>query len=339
MKKYILSLVLFSFLMASCEKAFIETAPNGSNQEEVFEEFWTTFNEKYAMFDFKGVNWQAEYDRNRPLVSVNTSDAELFEIMGNMVTKLRDGHSDLTDFSRDTIKTFDILGDIPLNFNFESWVPYINTLKTEELLFFQDSNSVYTTLEGNIGYIFIPTFNVDLPEEEINTILTHFKDTKGLIIDVRLNGGGSPEASTRLAGHFTAKEIVTGFERFKIGPGANDFKDSPATSIPASENIYLKPVMVLTNRLCYSATTTFIYQTNPLDHVKYIGSRTGGGSGSVADGFLANGWKYSLSTSEFIDHEGRHLDDGFDPDIEVFMDDMNIEVDEVIQRAIEEIND
>ena len=338
MKKYIFSLILFSLFISSCEKAFIEAAPNGSNQEEVFEEFWTTFNEKYAMFEFKGVDWQAEYDRIRPTISSNTSDAELFEIMGGMVQNLRDGHSDLTDLSRDSIKGFDILKGAPLNFNFESWVPYLNSIKTEELQFFQDSNSVYTTIEGNIGYIFIPTFNVDLPEDEINTILTHFKDTKGLIIDVRLNTGGSPEAATRLAGHFTDKEIATGFERFKIGPGANDFKDSPATSIPASENIYLKPVMVLTNGLCYSATTTFIYQTNPLPQVKYIGSRTGGGSGSVADGFLSNGWKYSLSTSEFIDHEGRHLDDGFDPDIEVFMDDDNIEVDEVIQRAIEELN-
>lgn len=338
MKKYILSLILFSFLISSCEKAFVEAAPNGGNQEEIFDEFWGIYNEKYAMFDFKDVDWQAEYDRNRPLVTTNTSDAALFEIMGNMVVGLRDGHSDLTDFSRDSIKGFDILNGAPLNFDFESWVSYLNTLKTEELQFFQDSNSVYTAIEGNIGYVFIPTFNVDISEDEINTILTHFKDTKGLIIDVRLNTGGSPESATRLAAHLTDTEVATGFERFKIGPGANEFKDSPANSIPADGEIYTKPVMVLTNGLCYSATTTFIYQTNPLDHVKYIGSRTGGGSGSVADGFLANGWKYSLSTSEFIDHEGRHLDDGFDPDIEVFLDDSNLAIDEVIQRAIEEIN-
>ena len=79
------------------------------------------------------------------------------------------------------------------------------------------------------------------------------------------------------------------------------------------EKFYTKPVMVLTNGLCYSATTTFIYQSNPLPHVKYIGSRTGGGSGSVAGGFLSNGWKYSLSTSEFIDHEGKHLGRWFRP--------------------------
>ena len=338
MKKYILSLILFSLLIASCEKAFVEPAPNGNNQIEVFEEFWNIFNEKYAMFEFKSVDWQAEYDRIRPTISENTSDVELFEIMGGMVQSLRDGHSDLTDLSRDPIKGFDILNGAPLNFDFESWGTYINSLKTEELQFFQDSNSVYTTIEGNIGYLFIPSFNVDLPEEEINMVLTHFKETKGLIIDVRLNTGGSPEAATRLAAHFTNQEVVTGFERFKIGPDTNEFKDNPASSIPSDGEIYTKPVMVLTNGLCYSATTTFIYQTNPLDHVKYIGSRTGGGSGSVADGFLSNGWKYSLSTSEFIDHEGRHLDDGFDPDIEVFLDENNKEVDEVIERAIAKIN-
>lgn len=338
MKKYIFSLILFSFLITSCEKVFVEPAANGNNQIEVFDEFWNIYNDKYAMFEFKGVDWQAAYDRIRPTISESTTDAELFEIMGGMVQSLRDGHSDLTDLSRDSIKGFDILNGAPLNFDFEIWATHINAIKTEELQFFQDSNSVYSIIEGNIGYVFIPTFNVDISKEEINTILTHFKDTKGLIVDVRLNTGGSPEASTRLAGHFTPSEIKTGFERFKTGPGENDFSDSPATGIPADGEIYTKPVMVLTNGLCYSATTTFIYQTNPLDHVKYIGSRTGGGSGSVADGFLSNGWKYSLSTSEFIDHEGRHLDDGFDPDIEIFIDESNVEVDEVIQRAIEEIN-
>lgn len=338
MKKYIFSLIIISFLITSCEKVFVESPSNGNDNQELFDEFWNIFNEKYAMFEFKGVDWQAEYDQIQPTIGTNTSKEELFEIMGGMVQQLRDGHSDLTDLNRDSTKGFDILKGAPINYDFEIWQNYISTLRTRELQFFQDENSVYTTLTEDIGYIFIPTFNMDIPEEKINDILTQLKDTKGLIIDVRMNTGGLPDVATRLAAHFTDKEIVTGFERFKIGPGAEEFKNSPANSIPADGEIYTKPVMVLTNGLCYSATTTFIYQTNPLDNVTFIGSRTGGGSGSVADGFLSNGWKYSLSISEFIDHEGRHLDDGFDPDIEVFLDEGNIGVDEVIQRAIEEIN-
>ncbi len=93
----------------------------------------------------------------------------------------------------------------------------------------------------------------------------------------------------------------------------------------------------MTDRYCYSASTTFAYSTNPLSNVTFIGQRTGGGSGSVADGFLANGWHWSLSTSEFIDHLGNHLDDGFDPDIPVLLDLDDNTKDEVIERAILEL--
>ena len=338
MQKYIFGFIaLITLSFTACEKAFIKPAPNGQHQLEVFDEFWNAFNDKYAMFDFKGVDWQAAYNSNRALIDENTSNEALFEIMGDMVLSLRDGHSDLTDFSRDSIKTFDILKGEPLNFNGDIFISHLNDIKTEDFQFFMAENSAYAMLKDNIGYILIPTFDAELTDEEIDRVLTHFKDTEGLIIDVRNNTGGDPAGASRLARHLTDKEVSTGFERFKTGPGKNDFSDSPAFNRPAEGQIYTKPVMVLTNGLCYSATTTFIYQTNPLDHVIFIGSRTGGGSGSVADGFLSNGWKYSLSTSEFIDHEGRHLDDGFDPDIKVQLDETDTSKDELIERAIAEI--
>ena len=83
--------------------------------------------------------------------------------------------------------------------------------------------------------------------------------------------------------------------------------------------------------------TTFLYSTAPIARFKTIGQRTGGGSGSVADGYLANGWYWSLSTSEFIDHLDRHLDDGIDPDISVALDLNDMTKDEIIERAILEL--
>ena len=65
-----------------------------------------------------------------------------------------------------------------------------------------------------------------------------------------------------------------------------------------------------------------------------MGQRSGGGSGSVADGYLANGWYWSLSTSEFIDAKGRHLDDGVDADIPVALDLTDTTKDEVMEAAI-----
>ncbi len=337
MKKYFIYYLVIIISFTSCEKAFLSNGPNADNQLEVFDEFWNTFNEKYAMFEFKNVDWQTSYDSHRPMITENTSDEELFEILGDMVLSLRDGHTSLTDISRDSTKQFDILKGEPLNYDADILVTHLNEIIQGEVQVFMQF-SFYTLLKGNIGYMQIPTFDAELTDTDINTILTFFKDTKGLIIDLRNNTGGSPSSASLLARHLTTTKIATGFERFKTGKGKNDFSDSPAFNNPAEGEKYTKPVMVLTNGLCYSATTTFIYQTNPLDHVTFIGSTTGGGSGSVADGFLANGWSFSLSTSEFIDNTGQHLDDGFDPDIEVWLDDTNPDIDEQIQRAINEIN-
>jgi peptidase S41-like protein/tricorn protease-like protein len=333
MKNKFFLFIIIVLAASACEKAFIEKAPNASDRLAVFDEFWKIFNEKYAMFEFKGVDWEALKEQNRPKINENTTDEELFEIMGDMVIALRDAHSNLSDLERDTIKSFDILAGFPTNFDIRSITNYIDTTNLK----FIGKGILYEMLPDNIGYMWIQSFDVEITDADINEVLGIFKDTKGLIIDVRQNTGGDPSGAARLASHLTDKEAYLGFERFKTGPASGDFSDSDIDIRPASGELYTKPIAVLTDRFSYSATTTFIYYTNPLVHVSFIGGRTGGGSGSTADGFLSNGWSYSLSTSEFIDWEGRHLDDGFDPDIMVNLDTTDLTKDEIIERAIEEL--
>ena len=238
---------------------------------------------------------------------------------------MRDAHSNLIQDKNDqnTLHAgFDILAGFPAGFNFEILAnnylgatinPNIKTLKGGEIGF----RAVWGPLnqDNEIGYLWIPSWNVEISDEEIEQIFTDLKDTKGLIFDQRLNGGGDPALATKVASYFTDKAINTGFERFKTGPNANDFSDSQVILQPSSSsNKYLKEVRVLTDRNVYSASTTFLYSVDPIETIKTMGQRSGGGSGSVADGYLANGWYWSLSTSEFIDINGRHLDDGVDPD-------------------------
>ena len=189
--------------------------------------------------------------------------------------------------------------------------------------------------DNEIGYLWIPSWNEEISDDEIKQIFADLKDTKGLIFDMRLNTGGDPSLATKFASYFTDKPIDTGFERFKTGPGINDFSDSQVILQPASSNDkYLKEVRVLTDRNVYSASTTFLYSVDPIETIKTMGQRSGGGSGSVADGYLANGWYWGLSTSEFIDAKGRHLDDGVEPDISVALDLTDTTKDEVVEAAI-----
>lgn len=328
-----LSLYVVLFLgILSCEQIAFEPQP-GSDNAAVFDEFWNTFNEKYAMFEAKNVDWQQLYNENRSKIDNNSTQQELFTVMGEMLLMLRDGHSALFDNENGNAAIFDIEEGFPTNLDEEVIANNYLQGNQREL-----GGFIYTTLPGNIGYVIFRDFLVEITDDEVNQILTELQDTDGLILDVRGNGGGDPFGAGLLASHFTTTAIDAGFERFKTGPGANDFSDSPFLLKPTSGVSYTKPVAVLTNRLCYSATTTLLYLMDPMPHVTFIGGRTGGGSGSVADGQLINGWYYALSVSEFIDAKGRNLDDGVDPDILVNLDESDATRDEIIERALQELN-
>ena len=323
--------IILLFGSASCEKIALEPNPSVDNVS-IYDEYWKIFNEKYAMFDAKNVNWEELENITRPLVNNTISQDSLFSVLASMTITLKDGHTVLIDYESSIGGFFDIEEGYPKNLNEDLVNLYLKGDVKQ-----QGDGLSYVILDENIGYITYRDFEKEVTNEMMDAMLTDLKDTKGIILDVRGNGGGDPSYAALMASHFADKEMSIGFERFKTGPGKNEFTDSPAMITPSTGVNYTKPVMVLTNRGCYSATTTLIYSMNPLGHVKFIGGRTGGGSGSVADGYLANGWYYSLSTSEFIDNDGLHLDDGFDPDIMVDIDEDDLTKDEIIERAIEEI--
>ncbi len=332
--------------LSSCEKVLLESKPD-SDDLSIFNEYATLVTEKYAMLEFKGVDIEQLTDSLRSTITGDISDEELFEKMSTITKRLRDGHSDLFIDANDTTASFyafDIYAGYPIAFDVENF--FVNYLATdinphtavtqssEEFLFVGSRLGE----NKNIGYVWIPSWDVDIPEEKIDSLFLELKDTKGLIIDLRGNTGGDPALATRFASYLTDSSVDTGFERFKTGPGANDFSDSKVIMEPAdSEYRYTKPTVVLQDRGVYSASTTFLYSVDPIESVKTIGQISGGGSGSVADGYLANGWKWSLSTSEFIDAKGRHLDDGVEADIPVDLDPMNPMVDELIERALLEL--
>jgi len=334
MKSFIYLALLGTVTLFSCEKILMEPNPKTDNLS-IFEEYWKLVDEKFAMFSDPGKNLDRAvlYTENRALINNDISLDSLFGVLSNITWALKDGHSFLNNV------------EDPAQFTsyHENWPVNLDQSIVDDV--YMDSNTKtqgsglrYTLFEtDNIGYIEYRKFDEEVSSEMMDEILTYFKNTKGIIIDVRGNSGGDPEYAAIMAGHFTDAKTYIGYEDYKTGPGINDFSKSELYVEPADGVKYLEPVVVLTDGLCFSATTTFIYHLNPLPNITFIGAKTGGGSGAVADGFLANGWQWALSTSEFIDWEGRRLDNGFDPDIAVSLDSTNTTQDEIIERAILEL--
>jgi hypothetical protein len=94
MKRKILLAPVLIFLLSGCEMMFQEQPEN--TPIAIFENLWNTFNEEYAPFDERNIDWNAEYSRFRPLISENTSQDELYVVLTQLLATLDDGHINLT---------------------------------------------------------------------------------------------------------------------------------------------------------------------------------------------------------------------------------------------------
>jgi len=161
--------------------------------------------------------------RNTPVratIGAETSQLELADKMGYMAIQLRDGHTSL--MAGDSLYSFDLIGDAGLNFDFETW----GRLYVDENAVSVGDVVQAQVIDDNIGYVFIESFQ-GWEATDLETILEPVKDTRGLIIDVRLNGGGDPNLSGLMARRLTETAYPCGTEFFKTGPGVNGLTTSP----------------------------------------------------------------------------------------------------------------
>ena len=70
-------------------------ASKATGSVENFDALWNTFNERYAFFELRGVDWKAQYEKYRPKVTKNTTDEELYGLICEMLKPLKDGHVNL----------------------------------------------------------------------------------------------------------------------------------------------------------------------------------------------------------------------------------------------------
>ena len=78
-------------LLSGCirEEEFDNT-PSGN-----FEALWKIIDEQYCFLDYKQIDWNAIRNKYRPLITPDMSDDGLFEVLGNMLAELKDGHVNL----------------------------------------------------------------------------------------------------------------------------------------------------------------------------------------------------------------------------------------------------
>ncbi len=326
---------LFIILCQGCiEEDNFSNSPAGN-----FDALWTIIDQRYCFFEHAeeefGLNWQEVYRKYRPLAEQCKNNIELFDTLGNMLKELRDGHVNLVS-SYGTSYYWDWKLDHAINFSDSIQRNYLGND-------FGYSNGIKfcSLMPDSIGYAHVSTFADALSDNNISIILTRLAKNKGLILDIRNNGGGMLTSAETLASHFTNEKIHTGYIQHKTGTGHNDFSSPEAIYLERGDGtVWLRPVVVLTNRAVYSSANHFVMLMRELPHVIILGDKTGGGSGLPLNSSLPNGWTVRFSACPILDKEGRHTEFGIEPDLTVNItsEDWNRGKDTMIEVARELIN-
>lgn len=311
-----------------------------SNDEVVFSmdpvenvgALWQIIDTKYCYIEDKGIDWQAVHDEYTAQAALLKKDDQvaLFDLCASMLDLLHDGHVNLySAFDRSFNTTW--YDTFPANYNAKLQALYLRDYRI--------AGSIYycTIDDGQVGYIYYSSFSNSISAGNLAWIFSAFKDCKGLIIDVRNNGGGDITNAYRLAAPFFTDNQTIGYWQHKNGPGHNDFSALEPMTLDASiiSGKWQKPVIILCNRRSYSATNLFVSMMRYADRSTIIGGISGGGGGMPMSYEMPCGWMVRFSSVRMYDRDKRDIEEGIEPDIIVTME--SNDKDDIIEKAIERI--
>lgn len=311
--------LLVCLLVGSCLVSCVKGEDSTDTKQNNIEALWKLIDEHYCFFEYKekeiGLDWNAVRAKYLAQVRGGMTNQQLFEVMANMLSELRDGHVNLIA-SFDYARNWSYFEDYPANYN--DSIVRATYLGTDYKI---ASGLYYKVLDDNIGYIRVPSFATGIGNGNVSIALYELGLCTGLIIDVRNNGGGEMDNAKTLASHFVNERTLVGYTSHKTGKGHYDLSEPRAEYLkPSSDGVrWQKKCAVLTNRQCYSATNDFVklMKTSPL--VTVMGDRTGGGSGMPFTSELPNGWAVRYSAVIFYDRNMQHTEFGIQPDIPLTM--------------------
>ncbi|MBN1221931.1 MAG: hypothetical protein JXB23_01690 [Candidatus Aminicenantes bacterium] len=328
-----------------------------------FDSLWRLFDISYGCFIPKKIDWHLLYRTYRPMVTDKTSGGELFNIMTSLLEHLNDNHVKLQSKEPPRFFRSGVLGNlnrdekgrhIPIGYNIPDFSLELVKQKylkgkfeqrlpgTKLAAYFGGDFPLYTFawIAQDIGYLHIRNFDEEEKTAEImNEIVAEFKDARGLVLDVRGNGGGWDPVAKAIADRFADRKRLFMTTQTRNGPKHDDFaKPRYWYTEPKGPQQFKKPIIMLTHRWTISAGDCFVLAMRVFPHVINLGEFT---SGAYSDEYwdkLPNGWDVCICNMLYLDHEERCWEGiGTPPNIRMVntKEDIAEGRDRVLERAID----
>ncbi len=297
------------------EQLFLPPAlpASAATLEAAFDQLWHEFDERYPMFILRPeVDWAKVRNEFRPVALNSKSAYEFALVCADMLQPLRDLHISLK-VGQASLPVF----DRPHQGNANP-AAHRRLLKPVFAQLDQRSAVQWAITRDKIGYLAI--YRWDRPDilGSCEEALEQMRATRGLIVDVRLNGGGNESIARGLAGRFLAKEFIYAYSRFRNGSQHTNLTAKIArVAIPRGPWRYDRPVVLLIGQKCMSSNESFISMMTGASNVTTMGERTCGSSGNPKPVSLP--LDITVTLPQWIDYlpNGLPLDErGIEPQIQ-----------------------
>lgn len=295
-----------------------------------YQVFWETFAENYPFFALRKMDWRAVDKKFRTRVTPTiTQEEQLFRILSDMIDPLHDAHTFIN--AKSLQERFHGYRPAADPMQKKSAVRITDLIEKqyarEGLRDFCNKQLQFGMLNASVGYLRIQSFDSCSDDSEFtkqlnaleNALDAIFKDAAkwtGLVVDVRINGGGSDVFGIFIASRLAKQDYLAYSKVVR-----NDIRNPDHHTPP-------QPVMVHTSRrpnfcgpvvLLTSAAETFtmaLLDRQP--RVIRVGANTQGVFSDVLVRKLPNGWSFGLPSEIYLTKDGKAFDGtGVPPDIEV----------------------
>ncbi len=277
--------------------------------QAAFDQLWEAFDRTYAMFVLRPeVDWAKLRDEFRPKALACQSTLEFAEVCAEMLKPLRDLHVWLT-VAGDHVPVFN--RPRAANSNPSAHEAILGNLQRE------GREVEWAVTDDQIGYIAIYGWSDSDTPKQCQLALEKMRATRGLIVDVRLNGGGSEDLAMEFAARFLEKDFVYAYSQFRNGSSHTNLTEKFARTIaPQGPWRYDRPVVLLIGQKCMSSNESFVGMMTGEPEVTTMGDHTCGSSGNPKIIHLP--LEMTVSVPQWIDYrpDGTTLDEhGFQPQI------------------------
>ena len=330
--------ILCSFLALSGCRKTIASAPEatsypGDNYPDVFQSFWNGMNTNYVFWGIDTTNWDNMYTVYKPLfdqltVFDSAHEAKAEQYFQQMTQGLIDSHYTLefmaTGNAFQPAQYRKLLTD-PNYFAdsafpaavLDSLIPakYLDkssVVKGTDTVTLEGTSTPFTavsgTIDGQVLYLYFSSFALSQAGANTGPVFNYFfnvlhryaNSLKGIVIDLRGNGGGEIADLDYLVGQMVTSQYTFGYTRYKNGVNRLDYSPwAPAVVKPwvgGSVNV-TAPIVVLGDHLSVSMSELTIMAIKTLSNGKFIGTRTWGANGPLTSSVYFDGGQFTIGGS------------------------------------------